>query len=370
MKKVLFLIPTLGHGGAEKVLVNLANNLNKNKFDVTVQVLFDGGVNKQLLKEDVHYKYVFKKIIKGNVKLFKLFSPEFLYKKFIKEKYDIVVSYLEGITARIVSGCPYKETKLVSWIHCKIDNEKTASTGFRNFEEAKKCYNKFDNTVCVSNLVKDYFITTMSFCNSIEVLYNTIESGQIRKMSNEKITDVTFSQESYNIISVGKITKMKGFDRLAKVHKKLLDTGIKNKVYILGLGEEQKYIEKYLKENNLSETFVFLGYRTNPYKYLKKADLYVCSSYSEGFSTSVTEALIVGTPVVTTFCSGMTEMLGSDNEFGIITENNEKALFEGINKILTEYALLEHYAVQSEKRGKMFNKEITAKAVEDMLERL
>ena len=147
MKKVLFLIPTLGHGGAEKVLVNLANNLNKNKFDVTVQVLFDGGVNKQLLKEDVHYKYVFKKIIKGNVKLFKLFSPEFLYKKFIKEKYDIVVSYLEGITARIVSGCPYKETKLVSWIHCKIDNEKTASTGFRNFEEAKKCYNKFDNTV-------------------------------------------------------------------------------------------------------------------------------------------------------------------------------------------------------------------------------
>lgn len=65
-----------------------------------------------------------------------------------------------------------------------------------------------------------------------------------------------------------------------------------------------------MAENNLTDTFTFLGYRDNPYKYVKKADLYVCSSRREGFSTAVTEALIVGTPVVSTNCSGAYELLG------------------------------------------------------------
>lgn len=85
-------------------------------------------------------------------------------------------------------------------------------------------------------------------------------------------------------------------------------------------------------ENNLTDTFTFLGYRDNPYKYVKKADLYVCSSRREGFSTAVTEALIVGTPVVSTNCSGAYELLGKNNEYGIVTENNEDALYEGIKK--------------------------------------
>lgn len=370
MKKVLFLIPTLGHGGAEKVLVNLVNNMDKSKYDITVQAVFDEGVNKQFLKSDVKYKYVFKKIIRGNAKLFKLFSPETLYKKFIKERYDIVVSYLEGITARIASGCPYKDTKLVSWIHCKIDDENSASVGFKNFDEAKECYSKFDNTICVSNMVKDYFTETLSFSKPIEVLYNTIESQEIREKSLEKIEDVTFSGDYFNICSVGKVAKVKGFERLANIHKKLLENNIKNRVYILGVGDEQKQIEAYLLENNLLDSFIFLGYKVNPYKYVKKCDLYVCSSYSEGFSTAVIESLIVDTPVVTTYCSGMPEIFGSENEYGIVTDNDEDALYEGIKKMLTEEGVLEHYTKKAKERGKMFEKEITVKAVEDMLERI
>lgn len=370
MKKILFLIPTLGYGGAEKVLVNLVNNIDKSKFDVTLQVLFDEGINKQFLNDSVHYKYVFKKIIRGNSKIFGLFKPETLYKHFIKEHYDVIISYLEGVCARVASGCTDQTTKKVSWIHCKIDCESEASVGFRNFSEAKQCYNKFDNTVCVSNLVKEYFVKTMSFKNSIEVLYNTIESDKIKAMSYEKIDDVEFSNDCFNICSVGKIAKVKGFERLASIHKKLLDNGIKNKIYILGVGEEQKNIEDYLIKNNIKNSFIFLGYRTNPYKYVKNCDLYVCSSYSEGFSTSVTEALIVGTPVVTTFCSGMQEMLGCNNEYGIITENSEIGLYNGIEKILTQKQLLQHYKNQAIDRGKAFDKNITTKAVENMIEKL
>lgn len=367
MQKVMFFIPTLAHGGAEKVLVNLVNNMDKSKFDITVMTLFDTGVNRDSLLPHINYKYCYKKQFRGNSKYFCLFSPARLYKKFIKEHYDVIVSYLEGPTARIVSGCNDKDTKLVSWIHCRMDTEESASVGFRNFEEAKRCYNKFDNTVCVSKWVMNYFVDTFDFKKPIEVLYNTIETDLILSKSEEKVTDISFSKDCFNLCSVGKITKVKGFERLASVHKRLLEDGIKNKVYILGIGEEQPALEKYLKENNLTESFIFLGYNTNPYKYVKNCDLYVCSSYSEGFSTSVTEALIVGTAVVTTLCSGMQEMLGENDEYGIVTENSEDALYEGIKKMLTTPDMLSDYSRRAKERGKAFSTEKTTKAVEEML---
>ena len=293
-----------------------------------------------------------------------------LYKHFIKEHYDIIVSYLEGPTARIVSGCNDKDTKLVSWIHCKMEDEDSASVGFRNFKEAKKCNNEFDYTACVSEWVKDFFIKTLNFQKTVGVLYNTIETDEIVEKSKESIHDIQFSKDCYNICSVGKITKVKGFDRLAKVHKRLLDDGIKNHIYILGIGEDRAKLESYLAENDLIDTFTFVGYKTNPYKYVRNCDLYVCSSHSEGFSTSVTESLIVGTPVVTTLCSGMKEMLGENNEYGIVTENNEDALYEGIKKMLTTPNLLKYYSEKALERGKMFSTEKTVKAVEEMLESL
>lgn len=367
MKKVLFMIPNLSVGGAEKVLVNLVNNMDREKFDVTVQTLFAGGVNEQFLKNHIKYKYCFKKTIRGNSHFFKLFSPKTLYKKFVKEHYDIIVSYLEGPTSRIVSGCTDKDTKLVSWIHCKMDNPQEGSVGFRNFEEAKICYNKFNNTACVSKMIMEYFKNTFDFKKPIEVLYNTNETDEIYEKSLENVDDVVFDTDVVNICSVGKVTEVKGFKRLASIHKRLIEEGIKNHIYILGVGEQQAEIEKYLSENGLSESFSFLGYKTNPYKYVSKCDLYVCSSYSEGFSTSATEALIVGTPVVTTLVSGMQEMLGENDEYGIVTENDEESLYEGMKKIITTPGLLEHYAEQALIRGKYFSTENTARAVEKML---
>lgn len=370
MEKILFLIPTLGHGGAEKVLVNLVNNMDRSKFDITVQVLFKGGVNEQFLKSDIKFKYYYKKQFRGNSKYLCLFSPGKLYKKFIKEKYDIIVSYLEGPTARIVSGCTNPNTKLVSWIHCKMDNPAIGAVGFRNFEEAKKCYNKFDNTVCVSKWVMDYFSKTFEFKKPIQVLYNTIETDKILEKSAEPVDDIKFDDDCVNICSVGKLTALKGFDRLLNIHKKLLDDGVKNKVYLFGIGEEEGSLKKAAQNLGIENTFHMVGYRTNPYKYVKNCDLYVCSSHSEGFSTSVTESLIVGTPVVATLCSGMKEMLGENNEYGIVTENNEDALYEGIKKMLTTPDLLEAYAEKAKERGKAFSTEKTVKAVEEILSAL
>ena len=186
MKKILFFIPNLMHGGAEKVLVNLVNNLHIEKYEITLQTLFDIVVNKKYLKKNIRYKYFFRNKVKGNSLILKLFTPKFLYKRIIKEKYDIVVSYLEGPTARILWGCPYKETKKVSWIHIDLIDEQLLSTGFRSFKEAKKGYESYDKIICVSNTVKQIFEDVSGIKENVEVIYNTKETDFIKEKSKEE----------------------------------------------------------------------------------------------------------------------------------------------------------------------------------------
>lgn len=370
MKKILFFIPTLMHGGAEKVLVNLVNNLDKGKYDITLQTIFDEGVNKKYLKKDIKYKYIFKKLFIGSTTLFKFFSPEFLYKKIIKDKYDIVISYLEGPTARIISGCPYDSEK-ISWIHIEMNDEDKFSTGFRNFKEAQLSYSKFNKIICVSDSVKKEFLNISKLDNkNIEVLYNTNETDYILEKSNDYIDDIQFDNNIINICSVGKIVETKGYDRLAKVHKRLMDENLKHHIYILGIGPDQEKIEKYLKDNNLSNSFTFIGFRDNPYKYVSKCDLFICSSLREGFSTAVTESLIVGTPVVSTLCSGSEELLGYNNEYGLVVENSEKGIYKGLKTFLEDKDLLLEYKCKAKQRGLAFSKEKTVKEVEKLLDNI
>ena len=367
MTKILFLIHDLSVGGAEKVLVNLVNNMDASKFDITVMTLFDVGVNKQFLAPHIHYKRCFKRMIRGNSHLMKLLSPRQLHDWLIKEKYDIEVSYLEGPSARIISGCPYKDTKLVSWIHVEQFNTEISSKSFRNYKESNTCYRKFNQVVCVSDAVRKDFCSLYPEVRDVCVLYNTNESAKILKMSSEAVEEIVSDKETIKLVGVGKVLPNKGFDRLARIHKYLLDEGFKIHTYILGVGSQQEEIQQYLEKNCLVETFTFLGYQTNPYKYVAKCDLFVCASYAEGFSTASTEALIVGTPVCTTEVAGMKEMLGENNEYGIVTENSEEALYQGIKSLLGNPELFEHYRKMAGERGKEFSTEKTVKAVEDML---
>lgn len=370
MKKILFFIPNLMHGGAEKVLVNLVNNLDRDKYDITVQTLFDVGINKKYLNKEIKYKYFFKNIFKGNSIILNLFKPKFLYKRIIKDKYDIVVSYLEGPTARILWGCPYKETKKVSWIHIELNDEKLFATGFRSFEEAKKGYESYDKIICVSNTVKQIFEDVSEIKDKVEVLYNTNETEDIVERSKEDVDDIKFNKKKINICSVGKVIEKKGYYRLAKIHKKLLDEGLDHNVYIIGIGEDEDRIRKYLEENNLEGTYHLIGFRDNPYKYVAKCDLFVCCSYREGFSTAVTESLVVGTPVVSTLCSGAQELLGYNNEYGLVVKNSEEGIYKGIKKLLENRKLLAYYKEKAIERGSFFSKEKTVKDVENMIDSL
>lgn len=367
MKKILFLIHDLGHGGAEKVLVNLVNNMDPKQFDITVMALFDGGVNRQFLRPHIRYQYCFSKTIRGNSHLMKLLSPRALHRLLIREKYDIEVSYLEGPCARIISGCKDQDVRKVGWIHIEQKDRKRASRDFRSYDEAFSCYNGLDRIICVSETVREDFRSLMPVDIPVQVLYNTNESDDILRLAQEPAEAGLFREDEIKLVGVGKLLKSKGFHRLLPIMKKLRDEGLPVHLYILGIGPMQQELERWITVNDAADYITLLGYQINPYRYVSKCDLFVCASYAEGFSTAATEALIVGTPVCTVEVSGMKEMLGSNNEYGIVTENNDEALYTGTKSLLDDPALLDHYRKMAIERGRSFHKQATVRAVEKML---
>lgn len=371
MISVLFLIPTLDRGGAENVLVDLVNHMDQNKFQITVQTLFDRKSQKKRLRPGIKYKSFLYHQFRGNSRLMSLIPPKLLYRLIVRKRYDVIVSYLEGPTTRVISGCPYEDSKTVSWVHVEMDNERQLSVGFRSMDQALQAYQRFDKVAFVAKTVRDSFfnVSKTRLKNDI-VLYNTVNSKLIIKKSLRKTEEEIFSKEEFNIISVGRIIPAKGYDRLVHIQKKLREAGYKTHVYILGSGNDQEKLQEYAQENGITETFTFLGFKQNPYQLVSQADLFVCSSRREGFSTAVTEALILGVPVVSANCSGAYELLGDHNEYGIVTENEEEALLEGIRLLLDDPQLLNHYRRQAKIRGKFFNTKNTVRAVEEMLSNL
>lgn len=390
-KKILFLIHTLGGGGAEKVLVNLVNNMS-DEYDITLMTIIDTGIfKKDLNKNKIKYKTMFKvpnkisnssndisgsllnktsrfkKIMASCYSFFwKIIPIKTLYKWKIKEKYDIEVAFLEGITAKVISASNNPNSKKYVWIHVDLQNEKKSEKVFLNRKQEKKCYSKFDKIVCVSNVVKEKFIEKYNFDEKkVIIKYNPINDKDILEKCNEKINDMPKNKGGYTLVTIGRLQYQKGYDRLVRIAKKLKEDSISFKIYIIGVGPDEDTLKKYIIDNGLINYVELLGFKKNPYPYLKNADLFVCSSRAEGFSTVATEATILGIPIVTTDCSGMKELLGN-SEYGLITENDEESLYKGLKKMLIDINIYIKYKEKIKERSNTFNLINSIKQIEEM----
>ncbi|MCH1624888.1 glycosyltransferase [Ferdinandcohnia quinoae] len=367
MKKVLFFINTLGGGGAERVLVNLVNNLDRSKFDITVKTLFDVGVNRNYLNSNVKYESIFKWVFRGNSQILKLLPPSLLFSIMIKNEYDIIVAYLQGVPTRIVGGYSGKDTRLIAWLHSDMRKFPMKSC-FWSDRELLTCLEQYDAIVGVSKTVIDSFSEVTGIRNKLYVKYNINDVKNIQSSSEEPVEEGIFQKNQVNVCTVGRLVREKGFDRLLRVHKRLIDSGHMHTLYIFGDGAGDSALREFIVENNIQDTVHLMGFKKNPYKYMKQCDLFVCSSRYEGLSTAVSEAIILGLPVVTTRCSGMTEILGENNEYGLIVENDEASLHEGMLTLLKDKKLLEYYREKSNERKSFFSIEKTVREVEELLE--
>ena len=357
--KILFLIQDLGGGGAEKVLVNLVNHMNEEQFDITVMALFSGGVNEKELKSHIRYKTVFSKAMPGNSIVFKFFSPYLLHKAIVREHYDIEVAYLEGNAVRIISGCTDPKTKTFAWIHSTQHTKRIACIGFRNYAEACKQYALFTGIVCVAETIRARMQQWYPELTNLNVIYNTNQTDLIEKQKSEPL-DFLLKDDEIKLCGVGKVVPLKRFDVLARIHKHLRDEGYPLHTYILGTGSDEQKIRTYIYENGMQDSFTLTGYRKNPYNLMAQCDIFVCASESEGFSTATTEALLLGLAVVTTPVSGMEELLGKNNENGIIAGMSENDIYIAIKRLLDSPELLMHYKEEARKSSVRF---LTAETV-------
>lgn len=365
--KLLFLINNLGGGGAERVLVNLANCLAARGHDITVRVLADTGVNREFLSEKVRYEYVFHKGFRGMNYLHKL-PHKWIYHKVCHGEFDVIIPYLQGVLTKIVTYAPASQKK-VAWLHAEVIGSSRLFKISAHKNEFRRYFSQYDHVACVSNLSMVSLKEFTGLSEGISVIYNTFDVDGIADKAREKLAEQ--SKDGFGtvkLISVGKLIEIKGYMRLIRVFNELVKKdNMDLSLSIIGEGEQRDEIERYAEENGIKERVFLPGFDANPYKYISKSDLFVCSSYTEGFSSVVAESLILGVPVLTTNCPGMDEMLGN-NEYGIITENSEEALYNGLKRILSSPELLSHYKLKAKERSSFFSPEKTVNAVEQMLE--
>lgn len=356
--KILFFHFDLGNGGAEKVLVNLVNNLPMQKYEVTLKPLFDYGPNKDFIEPHIHYSPVFKCApFRGVSPLLEIFTPKFLHKLFIREHFDVEIGFREGLPNRIISGCCDKNTKKFGWIHLALNEKRKATQGFRSMRELRECHTRFNATAAVSDYASDIFKSYFKgLGHKVITVHNVVERDKIIRLSKEHI-NLVLDHKVINLCSVGRLTAQKSYDRLLRALFNLKQHGYKNfHLYLLGKGELRHDLECICHSLGLNNYVTFLGYDVNPYKYVAKMDLFVCSSLNEGYSTAVTESIIVGTPVLTTDCSGMAEILG-EQASGMIVENTQEALTEGLLNVFSDPAVLSVMKRRAEKRSKYFSVE-------------
>lgn len=363
MKKLLFLINNLSGGGAEKVLIDTVNALCGDGYNVTLQTVTNKAILKNRLSNMVKYKTIvpFKNKLLSRLCAYMInfiIPPQITHKLFIGNEYDYEIAFLEGVPTKLIAQA---KTVKYAWVHIDLYNTFGLEKVYRSITKHIECYKKYDKIICVSQEVKDMFIKRFGISDHIEVVHNVIDTNIILKKSCESIP----KSSRFIICTVGRIEYQKGFDRLIKIHRRLISEGFDYELMIVGDGSQRVELENYVKNNGLSEYTVFIGFTDNPYKYMKNADMLVYPSRAEGYSTVATEAIVLGKPVVAADCAGMKEIFG-DSEYGMVTENTDEAIYDGVKKMFTDKELREYYAKQAKRRSKDFLSRNRLKKLEEL----
>ena len=363
MINILFFIESLSGGGAEKVLRNLVNAMDQQKFAITVQTLYPEEIA-QSLRPGIRYRYCYPAATKWNNARMRLEAAlGWTYPLHIRGDYDIEVAYLECGSTKIMAGSTNRRAVKLAWVHCDLAKKAADPAAFAR--ETAKYYKKFDKIVCVSQDVRRSFAEMYGMPEKLVTLYNCYDDAEILTLAQNPLP-AHVTKRRLTGLAIGRLSNEKGIDRLLRVQKRLRDAGVCYDLWILGDGPQRAMLERYIAENQLSDSVRLFGFQENPYAFIRAADFLICASRYEGFSTVVVEGLILGTPTVTTNCSGMGELLG-DSEYGLITENNEDALYFGLHRMLTEPKLREHYQEMAKKRGTAFRQDILSQATERFL---
>lgn len=367
-KKLLFVCYGLGIGGIEKCLVNLLNALPENQFDVDLllmnpeysyvpqlrrkvnfldsfsyvmniadtprEIRARGGFLKNIPKTLSYCK--FRLLIKAKKNAWTVFSP-------LPTQYDIAIAYSQNDYSPYYVMDKVQAKRKVMWYH----NGAYERDG-QKFERDKAYYKKFDYVVAVSNDCRAMLQKKFNFSEKqLIVLRNICDASEVRAQADAFIPE-TFSETTYHIVTVGRLTKEKGADLVLDCCQILLEHGKQFMWHWVGDGNMRPEIEQKIAEMGLQACLCLEGSQPNPYPYIKQADLYVQPSYYEAYSTTVTEAKILAKPMIVTDVGGMRDQL-SDTVNGMIVPISAEKIADAILRVMNAPELEAQFRATLEK---------------------
>ena len=357
-KKILIRIGSLRHGGAEKVLVTFLKNLSSEKYEIDLLLNLYSGKYLKDVPSWINIYYLNKgEMITTNrpqdipqkayrviyQKLLKTF-PKILYSTILSNKqYDIEFAAIHGIADEILNS-PIKSSKKIVWIHNDLSNIPEYT------EERLRKFFGFDKILVISNKINDLFLSlanTEVEKQKIVRIYNPIDVEEILNLAKIPC-DLKKKEGVKTFVSIGTVFPQKGFDRLLRAHKRLIDEGFSHNVWIVGDGYDFPNIEKLFHELKVEDTAKLVGFKENPYPYFTQTDYYILSSRYEGYPTVLFEAMVLAKPIIATDVSGVREIL-NNGELGYIISNEDEEIYNSMKFFLenNDFALNYTNTIQS-----------------------
>ena len=317
--KILMVIPTLGSGGAERVMLNLLNHLDRDIFEPVLYLQEIKGGYLTSLADDVEI------ISAGNRSgLARLLFLRQEIRRLRPQIVFIMMLPIVALAARLSgagafpilreTNCtpnPYaNQSVIIRWLN---------RTGFRSCKA----------WIASTRQMTKYLQTQYKIDpKKIEVIHNPVDVEKIRGLSAEP---VDFSDDEFNLVAIGSLTRQKGFDLLIDAVATL--EHIPWRLRILGVGEEESALQQRAASHGIADRIEFLGFKSNPYAYLAHSDLFVLSSRWEGMPNVLLEAMACGVPVLATRCpTGPDEIITSGVD-GQLCEINATSIATAIGKL-------------------------------------
>ena len=362
-QKILFMVINMNIGGTEKALLNMIDEIDPNKFEVTILMLEEYGgflnqipqwVNVKYVKNYEYIKEIYSKppfkvskelINLGELKkgfnigfshlIYKLTNDRSTYFKYIlkdcgdlNEEYDRAVAYagpMDLISYYVINKINAK--KKVQWIHFDV----TKISFDKKF--IKKLYSKFDKVFVVSKEAKEKLDNLIpSLTSKTEVFHNIVSKNKIKNLAyiGEGFED---EFDGTRILTVGRLSREKGQDITIPILARLKGEGYNVRWYCIGDGNLKEECKDLISKYNLENDYILLGTKSNPYKYMKECDIYVQPSRYEGYCTTTLEAKYLSKPIIVTDVNGMREQI-QNNVNGIIVEDESEGIYNSIRLLL------------------------------------
>ena len=373
--KILFRHRSMEMGGVEKVMLSLLNNLDKEKFDMTVLLSLNQGelrnefphhVRKIYLvdgKEDLSTNPVLQKVqlLQRKWKLEKFRkNPEKIDREILKNEFDVEIAMTYNDFDPVLNSSN-KNSKKIGWFHSEIDLPKLQPLVPQILEQ----FPQFDHMVYCSEKIMQ--IMHRSYPNlkypPESVIINAVPVDEIRKKSEEKIPD--FKNRPV-FVSVGRLHTRKGHHKLMDAHHKLLKEGFEHSVVIIGDGEELPNLLLQQKNLGVEETFIFACNKMNPYPYIKNADFFIMPSESEAWPLVISEALILQKPIIATKV-GDVDLMIEDGKTGHLIRYETSEIYEAMKKFLTDEKFVQNIKENLIYIDKQFDNQKIFDAVEEII---